>query len=116
MAERFDRVIAFELCTESFNELVDRCLPVLHKVTPLNIALGATEGRVGYQGDKTPDSPIKCVYGKPFGLPSNGRARADELDELTDLIMCHIAALLEPEYRGAYADHPKLKELLAAQA
>jgi len=61
-------------------------------------------------------APVKCVYGKPFRLPTNGRARADELDKMTDLIMCHLAALLEPQYRGAYADHPQLKELLAAQA
>ncbi len=58
----------------------------------------------------------QCVYGKPFRLPTNGRAHADELDKMTDLIMCHLAALLEPQYRGAYADHPQLKELLAAQA
>jgi hypothetical protein len=26
--------------------------------------------------------------------------------------MCHIAALLPEKYRGVYADHPRLKELL----
>ena len=30
--------------------------------------------------------------------------------------MCRIAALLPPERRGAYADHPRLKELLPSQA
>ena len=30
--------------------------------------------------------------------------------------MCHIAALLPERYRGFYADHPRLKELLASQA
>jgi hypothetical protein len=30
--------------------------------------------------------------------------------------MCHIAALLPPEYRGVYADHPALKRLLAEAA
>jgi hypothetical protein len=27
--------------------------------------------------------------------------------------MCHIAALLPEKYRGVYADHPRLKELLS---
>ncbi len=27
--------------------------------------------------------------------------------------MCRIAAMLPPEYWGVYADHPRLKELLA---
>ena len=27
--------------------------------------------------------------------------------------MCHIAALLPPDYRGVYADHPQLRRLLA---
>jgi hypothetical protein len=27
--------------------------------------------------------------------------------------MCRIAAMLPPERRGAYAEHPRLKELLA---
>jgi hypothetical protein len=26
--------------------------------------------------------------------------------------MCHIAALLPPEYRGIYAEHPRTLELL----
>ena len=32
----------------------------------------------------------------------------------TTEVMCQIAAMLPPEYRGVYADHPRLKELLAA--
>jgi hypothetical protein len=34
------------------------------------------------------------------------------LEAYTTEIMCHIAAMLPPEYRGVYADHPRLKELL----
>jgi 1-acyl-sn-glycerol-3-phosphate acyltransferase len=33
----------------------------------------------------------------------------------TDEIMCRISALLPPEYRGFYEDHPRLKELLAEE-
>jgi len=29
--------------------------------------------------------------------------------------MCRIAALLPEQYRGVYADHPRLKELLQKQ-
>ena len=61
MSERFKRVIAFELCTEQYQELVLRTQTVLHCVTPLNIALGAEKRMVGYVGDKSPDSPVKCV-------------------------------------------------------
>ena len=35
---------------------------------------------------------------------------------MTDLIMCKLAAMLPPEYRGVYADHPLLREMLASQA
>jgi 1-acyl-sn-glycerol-3-phosphate acyltransferase len=51
--------------------------------------------------------------GEPFTLPpipSNERDAA--LQAYTDEIMCRIAALLPPSYRGVYADHPRLKELL----
>ena len=32
----------------------------------------------------------------------------------TDEIMCRIAALLPAQYHGFYANHPRLKELLAS--
>ncbi len=59
---------------------------------------------------------IGVAFGKPFILdgPSNGsRLDADKLDAYTDEIMCRVAALLPEEYRGEYADHPRLKELLS---
>jgi 1-acyl-sn-glycerol-3-phosphate acyltransferase len=59
---------------------------------------------------------VKCVIGEPFLLPSDGRAKGTRLDELTDLIMCRIAAMLPAEYRGVYADHPLLHEILQPQA
>jgi hypothetical protein len=30
--------------------------------------------------------------------------------------MCRIAALLPPEYRGFYAEHPRLQQILAGEA
>jgi 1-acyl-sn-glycerol-3-phosphate acyltransferase len=55
--------------------------------------------------------------GPAFTLPPLPRENRDEaLKQYTDEIMCHIAALLPERYRGFYADHPRLKELLASQA
>ena len=55
--------------------------------------------------------------GPAFTLPPLPRENRDEaLKQYTDEIMCHIAALLSERYRGFYADHPRLKELLASQA
>ncbi|HEX6036345.1 MAG TPA: lysophospholipid acyltransferase family protein [Anaerolineales bacterium] len=41
-----------------------------------------------------------------------GAGREEALRQATDEIMCQIAALLPEKYRGFYADHPRLKELL----
>jgi 1-acyl-sn-glycerol-3-phosphate acyltransferase len=57
---------------------------------------------------------IKVRFGKPFRLPPiNRNDRSGSLQRNTDELVCRIAALLPPEYRGVYADHPRLKELLA---
>ncbi len=45
-------------------------------------------------------------------LPSEGQSRDEALKFDTDEIMCRIAALIPPEQRGFYAEHPRLKELL----
>lgn len=47
-------------------------------------------------------------FGEPFYLPE-GRARSAELDAYTEQIMLKLAALLPPEYRGRYAEHPALQ-------
>jgi len=59
-------------------------------------------------------SNITLTGGKPFivpPLPNKGRDAA--LQEYTDEIMCRMAALLPERYRGVYAEHPRLKEILA---
>ncbi len=59
---------------------------------------------------------IKIRIGEPFYLPPMERKNRDlYLQQNTDEIMCHIAALLPAEYRGVYADHPRLQALLAEQ-
>lgn len=60
--------------------------------------------------------PVHIRFGEPFVLPGlDRRDRGEALRRNTDEIMCQIAALLPPEYRGVYADHPRLKELLVEQ-
>jgi 1-acyl-sn-glycerol-3-phosphate acyltransferase len=65
---------------------------------------------------------ITLTAGKPFTLPpippagpAGKEMRDAALQTYTDDIMCHIAAILPERYRGIYAEHPRLKELLAAQ-
>jgi len=41
-----------------------------------------------------------------------GKEREESMRQATDEIMCQIAARLPEKYRGVYADHPRLKELL----
>jgi 1-acyl-sn-glycerol-3-phosphate acyltransferase len=61
-------------------------------------------------------SRITVTAGPPFMLPPLPvKDRDAALRQDTDEIMCRIAALIPPEYRGVYADHPRLKELLAAK-
>jgi 1-acyl-sn-glycerol-3-phosphate acyltransferase len=61
-------------------------------------------------------SDITLTSGEPFivpPLPNKDRDMA--LQQYTDEIMCRIAALLPARYRGVYAEHPRLKEILAEE-
>jgi 1-acyl-sn-glycerol-3-phosphate acyltransferase len=56
---------------------------------------------------------LQVRIGKPFSLPPLERHNVKEqLQRDTDLIMCHIAALLPPRYRGVYVAHPLLSSLI----
>ncbi len=61
---------------------------------------------------------IRIVIGEPFRLPPVERVTSEAAAQATGVIMRHIAALLPPEYRGAYADPPVAKpaQPSAAQA
>jgi 1-acyl-sn-glycerol-3-phosphate acyltransferase len=53
-------------------------------------------------------------FSEPFTLPPlTSKGRHVALAQATDEIMCRIAALIPPEMRGVYADHPRLREILA---
>ena len=59
---------------------------------------------------------IAIRVGEQFTVPPLPRHNKDEfLQQVTDEMMCRIAALLPPEYHGVYAEHPRLQELLATQ-
>jgi 1-acyl-sn-glycerol-3-phosphate acyltransferase len=56
---------------------------------------------------------IKLVVGPAFTLPAfEGKDRDVLIQQYTDEVMCRIAALLPEERRGAYTDHPRLKEII----
>lgn len=55
--------------------------------------------------------------GKTFTLPPlSPTARETQLPQLTEEIMCQIAALLPERYRGVYTDHPRTAELTRLMA
>jgi len=59
-------------------------------------------------------SDITLTAGEPFIVPPLlNKDRNAALQIYTDEIMCRMAALLPERYRGVYAEHPRLKELLA---
>ncbi|MGH2582322.1 MAG: lysophospholipid acyltransferase family protein, partial [Anaerolineales bacterium] len=56
---------------------------------------------------------IQIVVGDPFTIPPLPKKnRAEFLQRYTDEIMARIAILLPPNYRGVYATHPRVVELL----
>ena len=60
---------------------------------------------------------ILVRFGDPITVPPiTTKDREQILDLYTDELMCQIAALLPQAYRGFYADHPRLKELLGEEA
>ena len=59
-------------------------------------------------------SQITLTAGNPFIIPPLPKLNRDEaLKKYTDEVMCQMAAILPERYRGVYAEHPRLKELLA---
>lgn len=82
----------------------------------LPVALTGTEDAVVFPNWRRLRRAQVVIYvGKPFTLPPlrPNEDRDAALAGYTDEIMCRIAALLPQPYRGVYAEHPRLKELLA---
>jgi len=80
------------------------------------IGLSGTEDRTVFANlRKLRRSSVLINAGKPFTLPPLARRdRTSALKDYTDEIMCQIAALIPERYRGIYAQHPRLRQLLAA--
>lgn len=58
-------------------------------------------------------TPVRITVGEPLTFqPISRQGRDQALQDYTDEIMCRIAALLPAEYRGVYADHPRVDEIL----
>ena len=79
------------------------------------VGLAGTEDRVFFSNlKKFKRTQIQVTIGDAFTLPVLPKKNRDEiLREYTDEIMCQIAALIPEKNRGVYAEHPRLKELLA---
>lgn len=59
---------------------------------------------------------VSVSAGPCFTLPPlEVKTRDEQLARYTEEIMCRIAAELPETYRGIYAEHPRLKDLLAAK-
>ncbi len=59
---------------------------------------------------------VTVSVGPTFTLPPfDNKKRDEQLTASTEEIMCRIAAELPPAYRGIYADHQRLNELLASR-
>ncbi len=70
------------------------------------VAVTGTE-RVGDGLKRLRRVTLTVRFGEPFWLPPLAPTnRKQQREAATDLIMGRLAALLPPEYRGAYADHP----------
>ena len=73
------------------------------------VALTNTE-HVGWALKRLHRGTLTVRFGEPLLFPPLEPAnRKQQLEDFTDTLMCRIAALLPPEYRGVYADHPRLK-------
>jgi 1-acyl-sn-glycerol-3-phosphate acyltransferase len=83
----------------------------------LPVALNGTEDRVFVSNLKHLRKTRILIHAGPlFKLPPLPRENRDALlRQYTDEIMCRIAIMLPENKRGFYADHPRLKELLAEQ-
>lgn len=119
MQENNILVIAPEGTRSRVGSLIEAKPGVSYLATKLNrpivpVALAGTEDKSLFGNLKRlKRTHVTVTAGPAFTLPPLPKANRDEvLKQYTDEIMCHIAALLPEKYRGFYAEHPRLKELL----
>ena len=119
MEENNILVIAPEGTRSRVGSLIEAKPGVSYLATKLNrpivpVALAGTEDKSLFANLKRlKRTHVTVTAGTAFTLPPLPKENRDEaLKQYTDEIMCHIAALLPEKYRGFYAEHPRLKELL----
>jgi 1-acyl-sn-glycerol-3-phosphate acyltransferase len=112
-------VIAPEGTRSRVGSLIEAKPGVSYLATKLNrpivpVGITGTEDKALFGNlKKLRRAHITLTAGEAFTLPPLPRENRDEaLKQYTDEIMCRIAAILPEKYRGFYANHPRLKELL----
>ena len=115
-------VIAPEGTRSRVGSLIEAKPGVSYLATKLNrpivpVALTGTEDKALFGSLKRlRRARVTVTAGPAFTLPPLPRDNRDEaLKQYTDEIMCRIAEILPEKYRGVYAEHPRLKELLNTQ-
>ena len=115
-------VIAPEGTRSRTGSMIEARPGVSYLATKLNrpivpVALAGTEDRALFGNLKRlKRTRMTITAGPAFTLPPLPKERRDEaLKKYTDEIMCHIGILLPENYRGVYAEHPRLRELLAQE-
>lgn len=84
----------------------------ISKVPVQPIAIYGTEG-AGHRVLRLERPKIQVTFGELYSLPLVDRKdREAGFKRNTDEIMCRIAAMLPPKYRGVYAEHPRVQELI----
>ncbi|MCJ7662414.1 MAG: 1-acyl-sn-glycerol-3-phosphate acyltransferase [Anaerolineales bacterium] len=84
----------------------------ISKVPVQPIAIFGTEG-AGHRVLRLERPKIQVTFGELYSLPLVDRKdREAGFKRNTDEIMCRIAAMLPPKYRGVYAEHPRVQELI----
>ncbi len=124
VTRRLQRGEFFAIAPEGTRSPTESLLPGKHGAVYLAMKTGApiipvaligTEDRV-VKGNlrRLKRSKIVLRAGEPYSIPPlAGTDRDAYLEAQTDELMCRIAAMLPEKYRGVYANHPRLQELIA---
>jgi len=123
MEENNILVIAPEGTRSRVGSLIEAKPGVSYLATKLNrpivpVAITGTEDKALFGSlKKLRRAQVTLTAGPAFTLPPLPRENRDQvLKQYTDEIMCRIAALLPEKYRGVYANHPRLTQILAEEA
>jgi len=98
-----------------FDQALSRNINGWEKFHSVKVTFYADPGMKLYDGDGTPFVEVEEVHSHlrvDMVYPIRNQERDEMLLQYTDEIMCRIAAMMPEEFRGFYANHPRLKELL----